>query len=216
MFIGHLGAGMAGKAAASRLSLATAFAAAQWADLLWPVLLLTGVEHVRIVPGLMKTSPLDFTDYPVSHSLAALAGWAVLLAALHFRARRDPLTAAVVAALVLSHWFLDVLMHRRDVPVWPGGPRVGLGLWNSVAATVALEAGIYGAGIALYLRKTRSRDRVGSWGLGALLVFLFAGWAASLFGPPPPGVGALAWTSIALGLLILLWAYWVDAHRRRR
>lgn len=214
MFIGHLGIGLAGKAAAPRLSLAMLFAAAQWADLLWPVLVLAGIEHVRIVPGLMKASPLDFTDYPVSHSFAALAGWAVFLAAIHFAARRDRLAALVIAGLVLSHWFLDVLVHRPDMPVWPGGPRIGLSLWNSRPATFALEAGLYGVGTVAYLRSTRARDRIGRWGLAALLVFLFAGWVGSLFGPPPPSVPGLAWTGLALGLLLLVWAGWVDAHRQ--
>ncbi len=216
MFIGHFGAGMAAKAAVPRVSLAMLFVAGQWADLLWPVLLLAGVERVRIVPGWTRVSPLDFTSYPVSHSLAALVGWAMLLAAIHFGLRRDSAAALVVAALVVSHWFLDALVHRPDVPVWPGGPRVGFGIWNSVAGTIGVETAFYGAGILLYLRTTRSRDRIGSWGLAALLLFLYAGWAASLSGAPPPGVAALAWTSIALGLLVIVWAYWVDAHREPR
>ncbi len=207
---------MAAKAAVPRVSLAMLFVAAQWADLVWPVLLLAGIESVRIVPGWTSASPLDFTKYPVSHSLAALILWAILLGAIHFAIRKDLAAALVVAALVVSHWFLDALVHRPDLPVWPGGPRVGLGIWNSIPGTIAVETALYGAGILLYLRTTRSRDRIGSWGLAGLLLFLYAGWAASLSGAPPPGIPALAGTSVALGLLLIAWACWVDSHREPR
>jgi hypothetical protein len=212
VFVGHFGAGMAGKTVAPRLSLGTLLLSAQWADLVWPILLLAGVERVVIVPGLMKTSALDFVSYPVSHSLLALVGWALLLGGVHFLRRRDARAAAVVGALVVSHWFLDVLMHRPDMPVWPGGPRIGLGLWDSVAGTVAAEIALYGAGVALYLRLTRARDRTGVIALWAFLVVLLALWIGALFGPPPPDARTIAWSGL-LGWLFLPWAYWIERHR---
>lgn len=212
MFVGHFGAGFAAKSVASRVSLGTLLVSVQWADLIWPLLLLAGVEHVRIVPGLVATSALEFTDYPVSHSLVALVGWGILVGGAVLLSRRDIRAAGVVFAGVVSHWFLDVLMHRPDVPIGPRGPYVGLGLWNSVPATLLVEGGLYAAGIAIYLRTTRPTDRIGSWSFGILVALLAALWVAALFGPPPPDVRTLGWSSL-LGWLLVPWAYWIDRHR---
>ena len=213
MFVGHFGAAMAARPVAPRLSLGTLFLSAQWADLIWPILLLAGIERVVIVPGLMKTSALDFESYPVSHSLVALVAWALLLGGLHFARCRDGRAATVIGALVVSHWFLDVLMHRPDMPIWPGGPRVGLGLWNSVAGTLVAEMALYGAGITVYLRSTRPKDRTGAVALWILIAVLFGLWLAAVFGPPPPSARTIAWIGL-LGWLFLPWASWIDRHRR--
>jgi membrane-bound metal-dependent hydrolase YbcI (DUF457 family) len=149
MFIGHFGLGFAGKKAAPSLSLGTLFLSVQFADGLWPLLLALGLEHVRIVPGMMRLSPFDFYDYPISHSLMALLGWGIAAGAAYFVVRRNARGAAVIAAGVVSHWILDLVVHRPDMPVLPRGPYLGLGLWNSVPATVLLEVGPYSGGIAL-------------------------------------------------------------------
>ncbi len=130
MFIGHFALGFAAKRAAPRLSLATLFAAAQFADLLWPFLLAAGVEQVRIVPGITAFTPLDFISYPYSHSLLALVIWGVLFGAICAVIVRDRRVMLVVAALVVSHWVLDWITHRPDMPLYPGSVKVGLGLWN--------------------------------------------------------------------------------------
>ncbi|HEY6066979.1 MAG TPA: hypothetical protein VIY96_12550 [Thermoanaerobaculia bacterium] len=216
MFVGHFGVGLAAKRAAPRLSLGTLFLAVQWADLLWPVLLLLGLEHVRIVPGLMRTSALDFTDYPISHSLVSLVGWGLLFAGAYGMRRRDPRGAAVLGLCVVSHWPLDVLMHRPDMPLAPGvGVRLGLGLWNSVPATLLVEGAMYTIGILLYLRATRAADRVGTWSFAVLVALLAALWLAALFGPPPPDEKTLGYSGLA-GWLLLPWAYWIDRHRQER
>ena len=213
MFIGHFGVGFAGKRVEPSVSLGTLFLAAQFADGLWPLLLLLGVEHVRIAPGIMKLSPFDFYDYPWSHSLVALAGWGILVGLSYFALRRRLRGALVVAAGVLSHWFLDFLVHRPDMPVLPPGPYAGLGLWNSLPATVLLEAGLYGGGLALYVAGTRPRDRTGTWSLWTLVLLLFAIWVSTFFAPPPPGQVPVAITGIAMWLVIP-WGYWIDRHRR--
>lgn len=215
MFVGHFGGALGSKRVAPRLSLGTLVFAFQWADLLWPILLIAGVEHVRGVPGLMPTNPYDFYDYPVSHSLLALALWGALFSGLHFWKRRDPVAAAVVFFGVLSHWALDALMHRPDVPVLPHGPYVGLGLWRSVALTVAIEGSLYVAGIALYLSATRARDRTGTWAFWALVVFLGGGWASSLGNLQPMPERTLAWGALSMWLVVL-WAWWADRHREPR
>ena len=212
MFLGHFGVGFAGKKAAPALSLGTLFLAVQWADLLFFVLVLAGVEHFRIAPGATAVTPMDFYDYPWSHGLVALLVWGVVFA-VGLRFFGKPAVAAVVFGVgVVSHWFLDALVHRADMPVFLGGPRVGLGLWNSVPATVIAEALVFGGGLAVYLKTTRARDRTGNWALWGLVVFLAAAWIASVAGPPPPNEGAVAASGVGLWLLVP-WGYWIDRHR---
>ena len=215
MFVGHFGGAFAGKRIAPRVSLGTLFLAFQWADLLWPVLLLAGVEHVRGVPGLIPTNPYDFYDYPWSHSLVALAGWGLLFALLHLRRRRDGVAAVVLGLGVVSHWALDALMHRPDMPILPAGPYVGLGLWRSVAATVVIEGAIYAGGIGLYLSATRAKDRTGVWALWALIVLLGAMWGSSVGTTTPFDERKVAWGSLSMWLVVA-WAYWIDRHRIAR
>jgi membrane-bound metal-dependent hydrolase YbcI (DUF457 family) len=216
MFLGHFGVGFAAKRAAPRVSLGTLFLAAQFIDLLWPTLLLLGLERVRIAPGITAVTPLDFEWYPLSHSLLAVAGWGLLIGVLYFALRRELRGAAVLAAAVVSHWLLDLLVHRPDLPLSPfGSARVGLGLWNSVSATVLVETVLLGAGVCLYTRTTQPRDAAGRFGLYGLVVFLALVYAANLLGPPPPSVTAIAWAG-QLQWLLVVWAYWTDAHRVTR
>lgn len=212
MFIGHFGVALAVKRVAPGLSLGTTVLAAQWADALWPVLVLLGAEQVRIVPGITTVTPLDFVSYPYSHSLVADIGWAALFAVVYGVLRRDWRGAAWLAVLVMSHWVLDVVAHRPDMPTWPGGPRLGLGLWNSLAGTLLVEFALFGAGAWLYARATTPRDARGRVIYWALVVVLAAIYVASVFGPPPPSVTALAVTGI-LGWLFVAWGYWIDRHR---
>jgi len=212
MFLGHFGVAMAAKRAAPSVSLGTLVLAVQLADGLWPIFLLLGIEQVRIVPGITRVTPLDFVSYPWSHSLVADAAWAALLALAYGAWRRNWRAAAWLAALVLSHWVLDALSHRRDVPVWPGGPKVGAGLWNSLPLTLVAEFVLFGVGAYLYLRVTRARDRLGTV-LFALFVVVLAGlYVASVVGPPPPDVRVLAYSALA-GWLFVAWGYWIDRHR---
>jgi len=213
MFIGHFGVGFGAKAAAPRTSLGTLFLAAQFVDLLWPTLLLLGLEHVAISPGITRVTPLDFTDYPISHSLLAGIFWGVAFGLVYFLVRRFPRGAWVCGLAVVSHWVLDLLVHRPDLPLAPGlQVKVGLGLWNFMPATLILEVGIFALGVGLYLRATKARDRIGSIGLWTLVVFLLVIYVSNLFGPPPPDVKAIAWVGQAQWLLIV-WGYWIDRHR---
>ncbi len=219
MFIGHFALGMGAKKIVPSVSLGTLFLACQLADLLWPTLVLLGFETFRIQPGITVVTPLDFVHYPYSHSLVALLLWGALLALGYLAFRRSPsrgIAAAVIGALVLSHWVLDFLTHRPDMPVTLGGPaRLGLGLWNSLPATLAVELLLFAVGAGLYARSTEARDRWGSLGFWGLVGFLLVVYFANFFSPPPPSVTAVAWTAQAVWLLVL-WGYWVDRHRRPR
>jgi|SRR5436190_2939059 len=212
MFSGHFGLAFGAKRAAPRVSLATLILATQWLDTLWPVFLLLGIEHVRITPGITRLSPFDFVDYPWSHSAVMAAAWGVAFGAVHFALRRSARAAALLGGLVFSHWILDFLTHRPDLPLWPGGPLVGLGLWNAPIAETVLEAAIYLGGVAMYLRGTRPRDRVGrvsAWIFAAFVPLLHLASAVS----PPPAMPALAWSAAVVPWPLLLWARWFDRHR---
>jgi hypothetical protein len=212
MFLGHFGVAMAAKCVAPRPSLGTLVLAAQLVDLIWPAMLLLGVERVRIVPGITVVTPLEFVSYPYTHSLVAGAIWAVALAGGYGLLRHDHRGAGWLAVLVLSHWALDALSHRPDVPIWPGGPVVGAGLWHSLPATIVVEFALFGAGAWIYARVTRPRDRLGSVLLWAFVLTLALLYCAAVFGPPPPDVTTLAISGLA-GWLFVGWAYWIDRPR---
>ncbi len=217
MFIGHFGAGFAAKRLAPTASLGTLFLAAQFIDLLWPTLLLLGIERVRIDPGATAVTPLVFEHYPVSHSLAAVLGWALLLGGSYRWLLRGSVAAAmIVGALVVSHWLLDALVHQPDLPLVPGGATViGLGAWSSLTLTLAIEVPLFALGVAIYCRATSPLDAIGRWGLVGLVVVLLGVYAANILGPPPPSVRAIAWVGQMQWLLVLA-GYWIDSHRRAR
>jgi membrane-bound metal-dependent hydrolase YbcI (DUF457 family) len=212
MFLGHYGIAFGAKTVAPKPSLGTFILAAQLADLIWPILLLVGVEQVRIVPGLMAASPMDFTHYPYTHSLLTQALAGAVFGGIYFALRKDGNGALVLGAAVVSHWFLDLVVHRADLPAWPGGPKFGLGLWNSVALTLFAEALVFGGGLILYLRATTARDRIGLWALWSMVAFLVVCYAVASLGPPPNDPKPMAISALALWLFVP-WGYWIDRHR---
>jgi hypothetical protein len=213
MFLGHIALALAAKRATPRVSLATLFLAAQWADVLWPIFLALGIERVRIQPGNTPFTPLDFVSYPYSHSLLALVVWGMLFGVVYRAVAGGRNTLWVLAALVISHWVLDWVTHRPDMPLYPGSAKYGLGLWNSVPATLLIEGLMYIVGLTIYLRATRARDRIGRWGFFSLAATLVVIYLASAFGPPPPTIQALWMTALAGAALLMLWAWWADRHR---
>jgi hypothetical protein len=212
MFIGHFALGFAAKQVEPRLPLGVLLAAPELLDLVWPILVLAGVEHVEVAPGNTAFTPLAFTDYPWSHSLVASIGWSLALALLLRRSGFSWRAGGIAGALVASHWVLDFVSHVPDMPLWPGGPRVGLGLWRSVPATLVVEIAMYAAGLLIYLRATRAKDRAGIAIFWSLAAFLFIVYVANLLGPPPPSAKAVAASALALWL-IPLWAVWIERHR---
>ena len=210
MFVGHTALALASKARAREAPLALLVAAVFGLDMLWPLFLLLGIERVRVDPGNTAFTPLAFESYPWSHSLLMACLWGALLA---LGARRHRL---LVGGLVVSHWVLDLVSHRPDLPLWPGrSPLLGLSLWNSIPATLLVEGLLFAAAITLYLRATRPTDRIGSLALWSLLVLQGGIWAASPWQQPPPSARAIAWASLATWLFVP-WAAWIDRHRSAR
>ena len=214
MFVGHFAVALSAKRVAPAVSLGTLFLSAQLADVIWPNLVLAGIEIVEIDPGNTAFTPLAFVFYPYSHSLVAISVWAALLAVAYRLSRGlRPGAMITVAVLVVSHWLLDAVAHRPDLPVTLGGSaKVGLGLWNSVAGTIAVETLMLALGVGIYAGQTSPRDRTGRLAFLGLITFLVAVTLATAFGPPPPSVSAVVWPAQALWLLVA-WGYWVDRHR---
>jgi membrane-bound metal-dependent hydrolase YbcI (DUF457 family) len=212
MFIGHIAVGFASKRFAPRTSLGLLLAAAMFADLLWPVLLAFGVEQVRIDPT-ARWSQLDFVSYPWSHSLVMMTVWAVLFGRAYGLFTRDKRGADIIFLCVISHWVLDWITHRPDMPLWPDGPRYGLGLWNSIAGTMTVELAMLAAGLWLYFRATRARDRIGVYALLAFVALIVYVEISSPFGAPPPSVSAIIWMSVIAEPILIAWAWWFDRHR---
>ena len=213
MFLGHFGLAMAAKKVAPRVSLGTTILAAQFLDALWPVLVLAGIEKFEIVPGVTRVNPLDFTSYPWSHSLVMAAVWAALFGLIYGLVRKRPRDALVVGLLVVSHWLLDWIVHRPDLPLYPGeAERHGLGLWNSLAGSLTVELALFTLGIVIFLRSSRARDRIGAIGFWVLIGLLVLSYFGATFGPPPPSINAVAGSAL-IGWALVAFAWWIDRHR---
>lgn len=212
MFIGHAAVALAAKPLAPRVSLGLLLTAAYWVDLMWPALLLAGVERVEIRPGDTAFTPLAFVHYPWTHSLVAAVGWSALFGLAFVRLGKR--AALILGLLVLSHWALDAIVHRPDLPLWPGSSvLIGAGLWNSVPATMLIEGALFVAGVAIYVRHAPARDRIGALAFWSLIGFLVIAYVANVLGPPPPSVTAIAYVGVAGGVLFAIWAWWADRHR---
>jgi membrane-bound metal-dependent hydrolase YbcI (DUF457 family) len=217
MFIGHFALGFGAKKFAPQVSLGILFLACQLADIIWPNLVLFGIETLRIQPGATVMTPLDFSSYPYSHSLVALLLWSLIFAVLYMALSRAGLKAGfVIAALVLSHWILDVLTHRPDIPITLGeSSKIGAGLWNYPIIAIPFELLLFGIGVWLYHSYTTPLNRKGNIGFWVLVLFLLTLYVANVFGPPPPSAIAVAWSAQAMWLIIA-WGFWVDHNRATR
>lgn len=211
MFVGHYGAAFAAKAVDRSIPLWQLFIAVQLVDVGWAALVLLGVEKLRIVPGITRSSPLDLYYMPYTHSLVAAIVWS-LGAALLYRAVRGatarPRAMVVVGAAVLSHWVLDWVVHRPDLPLFDDAAKVGLGLWNRPVPAFVLEVGLLLGAAVLWVRaRPSSRGRRGAWMLTAVLV---AVQVVFLLGPPPPSGAAVAITALVAYLAFAWGAARVD------
>jgi membrane-bound metal-dependent hydrolase YbcI (DUF457 family) len=218
MFIGHYGVALGLKKVDKAVSLGLLFLAVQLVDVLWTVLVLLGIEKVAIVPGITAANPLDFVYYPFTHSLLMSFAWA---GAVYILFRFFPKTstsgkrALVIGLAVLSHFFLDLIMHRPDLTLGFGqvSAKVGLGLWNYTATAYIVEAAVFLAGLWLYLKATSGTTFAGKYGMliFALLLLIFN--LINLLGPPPPNATMIAASGLALYLILAGVAFWLDKKR---
>jgi len=214
MFIGHIAVGFAAKKFAPRTSLAALIAAPLFLDLLWPVFLALGWEHVRIVAGFTKYNPFDLYDFPWSHSLLMSMVWATAFSGIYFVISRYRPGALAIWIGVVSHWVLDWITHLPDMPLYPGGgPKLGLGLWDHVAATMIVEIAMLAVGVWLYARATRSKDRIGKYSFGAYVFVLLSLFIGDRFDTSLPTVRDLIWTGLIAEAILLAWPWWFDRHR---
>lgn len=214
MFIGHFAVGLAAKKAVPKTSLGTLFLAAQFVDLLWPLFLLFGIEHVKIEIGNTPVTPLNFYDYPLTHSLVMAIFWSILIGGIYYAIKKYLRGAVVISAVLFSHWLLDLVSHRPDLPLAPGlNIFFGLGLWYSPAATFIVELILFVIGITLYLQTTTASDKIGIAAFWSLIGLLVISWIGNLMGGPPPNVETIAIVGNAMWLFVLL-AYWADKHRK--
>jgi len=217
MFLGHFAAGFAAKKLVPKESLGTLFVAAVWLDILWPFLVLAGWEKFQIVPGATRMSPFEFVDYPLSHSLAMTLAWAVGAALLALAFGKGTRTACVIGALVASHWLLDLIVHKPDLPILPStgaGPKVGFGLWNSPIGTYVVELGLFFAGFWIYFTSTKPLNKWGTVGLFGLALFLFVGFLQASNSVPPDNPSLVVAVGSALMLIVLGAAFWLDDQRK--
>lgn len=217
MFIGHFGLGLGAKKLTPGISLGTLFIAVQFLDLLWPVFLLLNIEHAAIKPGTGHAQPIDFTHYPISHSLLMVVLWAVLFGSVYWLFKKNIKAAVILGLCVISHWVLDLIVHLPDLPLYPGNdsPLFGFKLWNSFWGTLFLEGSIFIAGIALYIRATAAKNKKGKIGLWILIGLLVLSHAANLLGPPPTNMTVVSWAGNLQWLFVIL-AFWVDRNRSAR
>ena len=214
MFIGHFGVGLAAKKVATKTSLGTLFLSSQFIDLLWPLFLIFGIEQVKIDPGNTAFTPFDFVLYPYSHSLIAVVIWALIFGSIYFLIKKDLKTSVWLGVLVLSHWILDFITHRPDLPLLIGSnsPMVGLGIWNSVIATILIEGGIFILGVYLFIKTTKARNKIGIYSFWSLIIFLILIYVMNLLGPPPESVDAIGYVGLSQWLIIA-WGYWIGKNR---
>ncbi|MEJ2617462.1 MAG: hypothetical protein P8Z35_21090 [Ignavibacteriaceae bacterium] len=217
MFIGHFGVGFAAKKVVKKTSLGTLFLASQFVDLLWPILLILGIEKVEINPVNTGLTPLNFVYYPFSHSLLAAIVWAFIFGLIYYIIKKDLRSAIWCGLLVPSHWILDLIVHRPDLPLWPGhgSPMFGLGLWSSIYGTIIIEVGIFLVGVYLYSKTTEPKNKTGSISLWILVIFLLLVYFMNIFGPPPNSIDAIGYVGLSQFILIA-WGYWIDKNRQVR
>lgn len=205
--------GLAAKRAAPRASLGALVAAPLLLDLVWPLFVLMEWEEVRIEPNFTAFTPLKFVYYPYSHSLMAAFGWAFLFSFVYWGFARYAAGAFMVWVGVLSHYFLDAIVHAPDLPIYPGSEtRLGFGLWHSIAGTLIVEGVLFAWGLWLYLKTTRARDSLGIIAFWSLILLMLAAYAANLLGPPPEDEATLALFALA-AWAVPFWAAWADRHR---
>ncbi len=216
MFVGHYGVSFATRSINRNVPLWLLFLAVQIVDVFWAIFVLLGIERVRIVPGITASNPLDLYYMPYTHSLVAAVAWSgIAFAAYKFipAVKGTLKSALVVAGAVFSHWVLDLIVHRPDLPLYDDTYKMGLGLWNYPTIALGLEAGILFGGILLYLKSTTPVSAVGKYGVLVLGMVMVPIQATVFFGPPPSSDRAAALTALVLYVVFAWVASWLEKKR---
>jgi hypothetical protein len=217
MLVAHYAVGLIAKRAEPRINLGTLVLAAMIADFAWCVFMIVGLENVQFKSGMGAGNYFYPTNIVMSHSLVMDAVWATLLASAYLLWWRYPRGASVIFLVVLSHWLLDFVSHRPDMPIAPGMHRyVGLGLWSSIPATLLVEGGFWCLGILLYVRATRSKSLTGTLVFWSGVILLTLVWFSNIAGPPPQNPKTAPFASFIVFSLAVAWAYRVNQVRAAR
>lgn len=212
MFVGHLAVGLAGKRIEPKISLGTWMLAVMFADLIVFPLLIVGIEGFHAEPGVTVNRMIG--DIPYSHSLVMDVVWAGLFAAVYFVWRRYARGAWLLFAAVLSHWALDVVSHRPDMPLAPGAHAVlGFGLWNSIPATLILEGGLWLLALIIYVRATKPRNRAGTYAFWIGVVLLTLAWYGNINNGMDPNPVRAGISGLIFFSLMAAWACWINRLR---
>ena len=205
MLVGHYAVALAAKRFSQNISLGWTFLAVQFLDVIWVPAILLGIEHARVLPGFLPASSLVFYDIPWTHGLLMAFGWSWLA----FRIFKNP----IIGVCVFSHWVLDYVTHIHDLPLFRGGPLVGLGLWRYRHATFVTEAALLLIGLLVYFQATRSKGKSGDYAMPAFVVFLILLDAANLYGPTPQDIRVLAISGEVMFVVLALVAGVLDRLR---
>jgi len=213
MFIGHFAPALVAAARPQAAGLGTLFVAAQLVDIGFAALLIPEVEAMRIVPGITAMNPMDLYHMPYTHSLGGALLWSLLFGALVWIATRRRAAAIGAALVVVSHWFIDLLVHIPDLTLFGTPPKLGLGLWNHPAIAMPLEVALIGG--ALFYYKVRTQVPAGDIRFWILVALLALVQAIDWFGAKE-SVYSLAIPATMLGAyaVLALTATWAGANRQ--
>lgn len=214
MYIGHFAPALGASAASPDAPrLGTLFVAAQLVDLAFFVFVIAGVEHMRVAPGITAMNPMDLYHMPYTHSLAAGALWGLAFGALIWRTTRSRAAGAWAAMVVMSHWLIDLIVHRPDLTLAGEPPKLGLGLWDWPLVAMPLELALTGVAFWLFLSRTRGPVGPPLILLAAMLLFQAINW----FGPQPEEYSlALPLMALLSYAILIALARWVGTTRRHR
>lgn len=221
MFIGHYAPAFAAATVRRAPKLGTLFIAAQLVDIAFFTFVLTGTEHLRLVPGMTVMNPMDLYDMPWTHSLTGALGWSVAFAVAIRLVARDWRPAWIGGAVVFSHWLLDLLVHRPDLTIAGAPPALGLGLWNHPAIEIPVELLFAFGGLAFFALRTRATGWQGHISIAALALAMAAFQAVNWLGAPPttiidPVPASLPLMGLLAYLLLAALAWWSAATRPLR
>ena len=195
--------------------LGTLFVAGQLVDFAFFALAIAGIENFRITPGITKMVPLDLYDMPYTHSLVGSGFWALGFALLIWLFTKNRTGALIGGVVVLSHWFLDLLVHGPDLTIAGSPPKLGFGLWNYPAIEMPLEIIITFGALAFYVMKTRAISQKSKYAIALLAALLALFQAINWFGPPPEAANMeLKGTALVSFTVAALAAWWLGKTRR--